>query len=132
MTPRYQRAMKVASLEPVTGPAAGTDSPPPERLKDRLTRWFYKGYEEPEGPHARPTHTAVWWKVMCLTGVDYFSTLAYQASIAFLAAGVLSPVATFVLIVLTLFGALPMYSRIAEMSPHGQGSILILEDLFPK
>src|SRR4029077_10772477 len=58
--------------------------------------------------------------------------LAYQPSIAFMAAGVLSPVATFVLIVLTLVGALPMYSRIATMSPHGQGSILILEDLFPK
>src|SRR3984893_998703 len=106
---------------------------PPLSLEQRLTTWFFEGEAEPiVGEHPKARHTTHWSKVMCLTGVDYFSTLAYQPSIAFLAAGALAPMATLVLIVLTLFGALPMYGRVADMSPHGQGSILILEKLLPR
>src|SRR5918994_5422645 len=109
-----------------------TETAIPRDTRARFGRWFMHGARQGAGETSQPAHTDAWWKVMCLTGVDYFSTLGYQPGIAFLAAGMLSPVATLVLVLLTLFAALPMYNRVAELSPHGEGSIVLLRTLLPR
>src|SRR6478752_1195606 len=80
---------------------------------------------EPAAPH----HQSFWLWVMCLTGVDYFSTLGYQPSIAYDSAGLLAPLATIVLVAVTLFGALPLYWYVCGRSHEGQGSIGMLAKL---
>src|SRR5215468_8911397 len=72
----------------------GTMAEAPTALRRKpissFKKWFLEGQvKEVEGPHEKEGqhHSHPWWRVMCLTGVDYFSTLGYQPSIAFVAAG---------------------------------------------
>ncbi len=115
---------------------AATNAAVEPRKSGSLRAWLLHGLVDGRGRHVGP-HSAVaekthsWWRVMCLTGVDYFSTLGYQPAIAAVAAGLLSPIATIVLVLLTIFGALPVYRRVARESFRGSGSIAMLEHLLP-
>lgn len=97
--------------------------------RTRAGRWLEAGVRLDEaGAHGRAS-ARPWYRVLWLTGVDYFSTLGYQPGIALLAAGALSPLATAILLGVTLFFALPAYAQVASRSYAGQGSLAMLENL---
>src|SRR5579884_4198270 len=109
-----------------------TSIPTPEtapRRSNPFSRFLFTG--SPLDVPEAADHTHPWYLVIWLTGVDYFSTIGYQPGIALLAAGALSPIATAVLVAVTLLCAVPIYSQVAGRSYVGQGSIAMLENLLP-
>src|SRR5256714_6884227 len=81
---------------------------------------------ENAGP-ARGLRTYAWWLVLCLVGLDYFSTLAYLPSLAIEAGSSLAPLAALGVAAVTLLLALPVYAYVVGRSPHGEGATGLLE-----
>src|SRR5262245_28619402 len=91
-----------------------------------------KGFAVPRADAPTPSRfQAAWGGILCLVALDYLSTLGYQPSLAYQAAGLLAPLASLVVVLVTLFAALPVYLYVAGQSPHGGGATALLERLVP-
>src|SRR4051812_49116334 len=82
-------------------------------------------------PPPRETVVSSWWLILCLVGMDYFSSLAYLPSLAVRAAGALAPLGALVVVAVTLLGAQPVYLYVVGRSPHGKGGIGVIEKYIP-
>lgn len=122
---------EVNSGEATDPPSTGTEPPPP------MGEPHAGSPTTPTAPPTKPQAAsevpfrAAWPWVLCVIGLDYLSTLAYQPSLAFAAAGRLAPLVTVLVACVTLFLALPVYWYIAGRSPHGGGSTALLERVIP-
>jgi hypothetical protein len=85
-----------------------------------------------------PAPTHVWWLVLALVGLDYFSTLAYLPSIAVKAAEdieaiggrrQLVPLIGLGVVLVTFLAALPVYWYVAGRSTEGEGATGLLDRL---
>ena len=80
-------------------------------------------------PAPRPVFP--WGVVLCLVGLDYFSSLAYLPSIATATMGKLAPLAALAVVLVTLGAAVPVYWYVVGRSSDGRGGIGLLERCMP-
>jgi hypothetical protein len=116
-------------LMPATESASGNSPDPPSSPPTNPQAAGLTPDLTPATP--APAFRAAWPWVLCVIGLDYLSTLAYQPSIAYGAAGRLAPLVTVLVACVTLLFALPVYCYIAGRSPHGGGSTALLERVIP-